>query len=51
MEIQATLDTLNHINWQLVIEKLQDMKIDKHNIMQVMKVFQSGESLVESLYA
>ncbi|XP_022857532.1 uncharacterized protein LOC111378543 [Olea europaea var. sylvestris] len=26
METQATLDTLNHINWQLVLEKLQGMR-------------------------
>lgn len=39
MEIQATLDMLNHINWQLVVEKLQGMNLDKCDVMQVMKVF------------
>ncbi|XP_022855085.1 uncharacterized protein LOC111376360, partial [Olea europaea var. sylvestris] len=45
METQATLDTLNHINWQLVLEKLQGMSIEKSDIMQVMKIFRSDESL------
>ncbi|KAM7516742.1 hypothetical protein LguiA_006325 [Lonicera macranthoides] len=45
MELQITLDTLSHINWQLVVDKLKGMNIDKRDIMQVMKVFQLDNSL------
>ena len=34
VEIQATLDMPNHINWQLVLAKLQGMKINNHDIKQ-----------------
>jgi len=33
MEIQVTLETHNHINWQLVLEKLKGMKIDRHDMI------------------
>jgi len=44
MEIQVTLDTQNHINWQLVLEKLKGMKIDRRDMMEIMKIFQADES-------
>ena len=44
MEIQATLETQNHMNWQLVLDKLKGMKIDRRDMMQIMKIFQANES-------
>lgn len=44
MRSQATLDMLKHINWKLVLGKLQGMNIDKRDIIQVMKIFQWDES-------
>lgn len=47
MEMQATIDTLNHVNWQLIIEKLEVMNLDMDDIMQVMKAFRSDDGLAK----
>ncbi|KAL2537896.1 uncharacterized protein Fot_19287 [Forsythia ovata] len=39
IHMQATLDTLNHVNWQLITEKLEAMDLDLVDIMKVMKAF------------
>ncbi|KAL2483171.1 uncharacterized protein Fot_44615 [Forsythia ovata] len=39
IHMQATLDTLNHVNWQLIIENLEAMDLDLVDIMKVMKAF------------
>ncbi|KAL2482379.1 uncharacterized protein Fot_43823 [Forsythia ovata] len=35
IHMQATLDTLKHVNWQLITEKLEAMDLDLHDIMKV----------------
>jgi hypothetical protein len=45
MEMQATLDTQNHVNWQLIVEKLEAMNLDMHEVMEVMKAFRSDDGL------
>ncbi|KAL2518707.1 Myb DNA-bind 3 domain-containing protein [Abeliophyllum distichum] len=43
IHMQATLDTLNHVNWQLITEKLEAMDLQLVDIMKVMKAFRSDE--------
>ncbi|KAL2490946.1 Myb DNA-bind 3 domain-containing protein [Abeliophyllum distichum] len=47
IHMQATLDTLNHINWQLITEKLEAMDLDLVDIMKVMKAFRSDGELAK----
>ncbi|KAL2538666.1 uncharacterized protein Fot_20057 [Forsythia ovata] len=47
IHMQATLDTLNHVNWQLIIEKLEAMNLDLVDIMKVMKAFRSDDDLAK----
>ncbi|KAL2511938.1 Uncharacterized protein Adt_17538 [Abeliophyllum distichum] len=47
IQMQVTLDTLNHVNWQLIIEKLQAMDIDLVDIIKVMKAFRSDGDLAK----
>ncbi|KAL2550032.1 uncharacterized protein Fot_11562 [Forsythia ovata] len=47
MQMQATLDTLNHINWQFITEKLEAMDLDLVDIMKVMKSFRSDGDLAK----
>ncbi|KAL2556803.1 uncharacterized protein Fot_01542 [Forsythia ovata] len=45
IHMQATLDTLNHVNWQMITEKLEAMDLDLVDIMKVMKAFRSDGDL------
>ncbi|KAL2470143.1 Myb DNA-bind 3 domain-containing protein [Abeliophyllum distichum] len=47
IHMQATLDTLNHVNWQLITEKLEAMDLDLVDIMKVMKAFRSDGDLAK----
>ncbi|KAL2489743.1 Myb/SANT-like DNA-binding domain-containing protein [Forsythia ovata] len=47
LHMQTTLDTLNHMNWQLITEKLEAMDLDLVDIMKVMKVFRSNGDLAK----
>ncbi|KAL2520865.1 uncharacterized protein Fot_24788 [Forsythia ovata] len=47
IHIQATLDTLNHVNWQLITEKLEAMDLDLVDIIKVMKAFRSDGDLAK----
>ncbi|KAL2486282.1 Uncharacterized protein Adt_31038 [Abeliophyllum distichum] len=44
IQIQATPDTLNHVNWQLITEKLEAMNLD---LVDIMKVFRSDGDLAK----
>ncbi|KAL2486270.1 Uncharacterized protein Adt_31026 [Abeliophyllum distichum] len=44
IQIQATPDTLNHVNWQLITEKLEAMNLD---LVDIMKVFRSDSDLAK----
>ena len=43
MEMQATLDMLNHINWPMVIQKLESMDLDVDDVVKMMEIFQPEE--------
>ncbi|KAL2515486.1 uncharacterized protein Fot_29457 [Forsythia ovata] len=47
MQMQATLDTLNHVSWQFITEKLEAMDLDLVDIMKVMKAFRSYGDLAK----
>ncbi|KAL2527455.1 Myb DNA-bind 3 domain-containing protein [Abeliophyllum distichum] len=47
IHMQATFDTLNHINWQLITEKLEAMDLELVDIMKVMKAFRSDGELAK----
>ncbi|KAL2458254.1 Uncharacterized protein Adt_46004 [Abeliophyllum distichum] len=47
MEMQAALDTLNHVNWQLITEKLEAMELDLVDILKVMKAFRADGDLAK----
>ncbi|KAL2482589.1 uncharacterized protein Fot_44033 [Forsythia ovata] len=47
IHMQATLDTLNHVNWQMITEKLEAMDLDLVDIMKVMKAFRSDGDLAK----
>ncbi|KAL2473450.1 uncharacterized protein Fot_49186 [Forsythia ovata] len=47
MQMQAALDTLNHVNWQLITEKLEAMDLDLVDILKVMKAFRSDGDLAK----
>ncbi|KAL2487023.1 Myb DNA-bind 3 domain-containing protein [Abeliophyllum distichum] len=47
IHMQATLDTLNHVNWQLITEKLEAMDLQLVDIMKVMKAFRSDGDLAK----
>ncbi|KAL2462865.1 Non-specific serine/threonine protein kinase [Forsythia ovata] len=47
IHMQATLDTLNHVNWQMITEKLEAMDLDFVDIMKVMKAFRSDGDLAK----
>ncbi|KAL2487058.1 Myb DNA-bind 3 domain-containing protein [Abeliophyllum distichum] len=47
IHMQATLDTLNHVNWQLITEKLEAMDLELVDIMKVMKAFRSDGDLAK----
>ncbi|KAL2454590.1 Myb DNA-bind 3 domain-containing protein [Abeliophyllum distichum] len=47
IHMQATLDTLNHINWQLITEKLEAMDLELVDLMKVMKAFRSDGELAK----
>ncbi|KAL2466774.1 Myb DNA-bind 3 domain-containing protein [Abeliophyllum distichum] len=47
IHMQVTLDTLNHVNWQLITEKLEAMDLDLVDIMKVMKAFRSDGDLAK----
>ncbi|KAL2456857.1 Uncharacterized protein Adt_46595 [Abeliophyllum distichum] len=47
IHMQATLDTLNHVNWQLITEKLEAMDLELLDIMKVMKAFRSDGDLAK----
>ncbi|KAL2534226.1 Uncharacterized protein Adt_07577 [Abeliophyllum distichum] len=47
MQMQAALDTLNHVNWQLITEKLEAMDLDLVDILKVMKAFRNDGDLAK----
>ncbi|KAL2478665.1 uncharacterized protein Fot_47679 [Forsythia ovata] len=47
IHMQATMDTLNHVNWQLITEKLEAMDLDLVDIMKVVKAFRSDGDLAK----
>ncbi|KAL2458678.1 Uncharacterized protein Adt_45830 [Abeliophyllum distichum] len=47
MQMQAALDTLNHVNWQLITEKLEAMELDLVDILKVMKAFRADGDLAK----
>ncbi|KAL2544030.1 uncharacterized protein Fot_13263 [Forsythia ovata] len=47
IHMQATLDTLNLVNWQLITKKLEAMDLDLVDTMKVMKAFQSDGDLAK----
>ncbi|KAL2500088.1 Myb DNA-bind 3 domain-containing protein [Abeliophyllum distichum] len=47
IHMQATLDTLNHVNWQMITEKLEAMHLPLVDIMKVMKAFRSDGDLAK----
>ncbi|KAL2487238.1 putative myb/SANT-like domain-containing protein [Abeliophyllum distichum] len=47
IHMQATLDTLNHVNWQMITEKLEAMDLQLVDIMKVMKAFRSDGDLAK----
>ncbi|KAL2498516.1 Myb DNA-bind 3 domain-containing protein [Abeliophyllum distichum] len=47
MQMQAALDTLSHVNWQLITEKLEAMDIDLVDILKVMKAFRADGDLAK----
>ncbi|KAL2501866.1 uncharacterized protein Fot_35714 [Forsythia ovata] len=47
IHMQATLNTLNHVNWQLITKKLEAMDLDLVDIMKVLKAFRSDGDLAK----
>ncbi|KAL2455116.1 Myb DNA-bind 3 domain-containing protein [Abeliophyllum distichum] len=47
MQMQAALDILNHVNWQLITEKLEAMELDLVDILKVMKAFRVDGDLAK----
>ncbi|KAL2556994.1 uncharacterized protein Fot_01733 [Forsythia ovata] len=47
MQMQAALDTLNHVNCELITEKLEAMDLDLVDILKVMKAFRSDGDLAK----
>ncbi|KAL2474936.1 Myb DNA-bind 3 domain-containing protein [Abeliophyllum distichum] len=47
MQMQAALDTLNHVNWQLITEKLEAMDLDLVDILKVIKAFRADGDLAK----
>ncbi|KAL2532649.1 Uncharacterized protein Adt_06000 [Abeliophyllum distichum] len=47
IHMQETLDTVNHVNWQLITEKVEAMDLHLVDIMKVMKAFRSDSDLAK----
>ncbi|KAL2466498.1 Uncharacterized protein Adt_42349 [Abeliophyllum distichum] len=47
MQMQAALDTLNHVNWKLITEKQEAMDLDLVDILKVMKAFRADDDLAK----
>ncbi|XP_052203379.1 uncharacterized protein LOC127808792 [Diospyros lotus] len=45
IEMQATLDTINHFNWPMIMQKLESMDLDVDDVVKMMEIFQVEESL------